>query len=154
MASTDRRVMLEAFETQCALILTASGYKTNAGSTVYFGEVPQLSPDDADVAIAITVGDDRVADETLGDPAVEITLRVPVLIHAVSRADLDDPHVANEQVLSDIKTAIEAATTWWPAAMKDMRRLSTRTLEREPGSTSVALQIGYEVLMNETWGSP
>lgn len=148
---SDRRDVIEWFLTRCQLITVANGFNTNAGNNAHLGEVPELGPDDGGQAIAIIIGDDVPSAQDFGPETVE--LQLPIDIQALTIADLDDPHLAIEDLVADIKTTIEADVAQ-PAPIKDLDRGSTSVLEREEGSTVVGLSVAYTVTMFETWGAP
>ncbi len=152
MAST-RQDILEAFRTRLQLITIANDYDTDAGNAVYLGELVSLGPDDADQAIAIDVQEDVIV-QTMG-PVPEMQIRLALDIQALSRAALAQPWIAVEEVVGDIKKAIELTSeTWLGALAQELTRGPTQTLEREEGSTVVGAAVGYEVLYTETWGAP
>ena len=120
---------------------------------MFLGEFVTLGPNDADVVIAIEVGDDDPTQEMGPTPRVQI--RLPIDMQGIARADLDEPWIIVEQVISDIKKAIElTSATWLGDLVQELSRGPTRTLEREEGSTFVGAVVGYEVLMYEDWGAP
>ena len=148
-----RQQILEAVRDRLELILVASGYYTNAGQNVFLGELVTFGPDDADQAIAIDVQEDEVT-QSLG-PIPELSIRLPLDIQALAVATLAQPWIAVEQVLGDIKKAIETSSATWLGTLgAELIRGSTQTLEREEGSTSVGAVIRYEILYTETWGAP
>lgn len=148
-----RRLILEAFRDRLAVILTSGGFLTDAGQTIFLGEQVTLGPDDG-AAIAL-VAEEDVPNESQGlgsGGAVEINL--PVSVHALVPADIDTPLLAIENVIDDIKTAVELADRSLGSLVGGLRRGSTRPLEREEGSTVVGAAIEYTMVYSETWGDP
>lgn len=125
-------------------------FATDAGENVFVNETPALGPDDPAMAIAVVIGEDSVS--RTGEHAV---IELPMEIHALARADLDEPWKASEAVLADIKRAMELADRSFGNRLRPrMERGSTRTLEREEGSTTVGVGITYLFPYIEQWGAP
>ena len=156
MASS-RRLILEELRRRLLLIQIDNGFATDAGSFVFLGETVQLSPDDTTQAIAIDVQEDQVGELGLGDrltPAAErFPVRLPVAVQAVAHASLAAPWITVEDVIADIKMAVEIADPW-PEPVAEVTRGNTVPLEREEGSTFVGCEVVYEFLYEEVWGSP
>jgi hypothetical protein len=76
-------------------------------------------------------------------------------VAALAKADLDDPYLAVEAVLGDIKRAIELEDRSL-GGLVDQRfeRGRTRPFEREEGSTAVGVIVPYIVPYYESWGAP
>lgn len=145
-----RQAILEALRDRLEAITTANGFRTNAGQTVCLGETPALGPDDATVAIAIVVGDDEPRFQ-----GEHVFVSLPIGVQALAQADLDDPYLAIEAVLGDIKEAVELEDrTLGGLVPRSIDRGSTRTLEREPGSTTVGVELEYSAPYTEVWGAP
>ena len=148
-----RQLILEEVRRRLRTIVQGEGdpaFQTSAGKHVYLGELPVLGPDDADTAICITVGD-----ETPSFQGENVASELPVEIHALSRADLDEPWIAVEEVLADIKRAMEVDRTLGGLVkQKQFSRGQARTMEREAGSTVVGATILYFVPIVERWGRP
>lgn len=145
-----RQLILEAIRTRLEAIQIDDGFQTNAGSQLFMGEAPTLGEDDPDVAIAIVVGDDNPSYQ-----GEQTMLAMPVMVQAIAKADLDDPYVAAEAVLADIKKAVELADrTLDGLVRRQIQRGATRTLPREPGSTTVGIGITYVAPYTELWGTP
>lgn len=145
-----RRAILEAVRTRLQAIRQVDGYATDAGAHVFLNEAPVFGPDDAAVAIAILVGED--------DPVFQgehLLIRLPVEIQAIARADLDEPWLAVEDVLGDIKAAMELEDrTLGRLVKRQIERGRTTTLDREPGSEYVGAAIVYVAPYAERWGHP
>lgn len=150
MATSRRQQVIEAIRSRLEVIAIADGFNTDAGAKIFLEEAPPLGPDDPDVAIAIVIGDDN---PTLHGEHVFGTL--PIEIQALAKADLDEPWLAVEGVLQDIKRAIELEDRSLGRLLRSrLERKPTRTLPREAGSTSVGVSITYEAPIAEKWGEP
>jgi hypothetical protein len=154
---SQRQLILEEFRRRLQQISVANGFDTDAGAQVFLGEIPAFGPDDPDTAVAIEVGDDTPAVQALGDrltpSAEEFAIRLPANLQALASADLDAPYIAREQVISDLKRAIETGDAW-PDSVGEVSRGQTRSLDRDEGSTAVGAEVEYSVLYVETWGTP
>ena len=152
MAST-RQLIVEAFRDRLELILIASGYDTDAGQDVFLGESVTFGPDDADQGIAIDVQEDDVS-QSMG-PIPELSIRLPLDIQALAKATIAQPWVAVEEILGDIKKAVETGSATWVGTLGgELTRGTTQTLERTEGANAVGAAITYEILYTETWGAP
>ena len=148
--ATKRRLILEGFKARLEAIQRADGFTTDAGATVFLNEAPALGPDDPDVAIVILVGVDIQTYQ-----GEHIMLQLPLRIQAIAKADLDEPWLAVEDVLGDIKTAVELEDrTLGGLVKRQIERRETETLERESGSAYVGAGITYLVPYTERWGHP
>lgn len=150
MAKSKRQQLFEAVRTQLRTIKIVDGFDTDAGRTVYLGELVNLGPDDPASAIAIVVGDDQVTEQSFGPATLEILL--PFSVVGLARADLSEPWIAAEQTISDVKKVLE--TDWYVGLVQELSRGPTRTLEREEGSDSIGIGVEYVALIHEDWGSP
>lgn len=158
--------IIEAIQTRLAYITVAHGYHTDAGEHIFKGEAPTFGPDDPPAALAIVVGADTVVQQkgsrTITDVPIEIQACVPV--------DLTDPLLAVEDIIADIRQAIEVEGNN-PAPLapgdasidrsldalctpKGFRRGSTRPIAREPGATYGGAACEYIAQIDETWGRP
>lgn len=150
MAASKRREIIEAIVARLEAITTAGGFNTDAGALVFLNEAPALGEDDPDEAIAVMVGEDEV-----GFQGEHMMINLPIDVQAIAKASIDDPYLAAEAVLQDVKTAMELADrTLGGLVKRQFLRRSTRTLEREPGSTYVGVVITYVVPYTEQWGRP
>jgi hypothetical protein len=148
--STRRRLILEAIKTRLEAIRVAAGFETDAGEAVYLNEAPAMGPDDPAVAIAILVGDDQTTWQGLC-----ALLRLPIEIQAIAKADLDSPWLAVEDVLGDIKQAVELDDRTLGGLLAPyLERGATATLKREPGSEYVGATIVYFAPYKERFGHP
>ena len=157
MATSRRRRILEAFRTRLEEIRTNNGFLTDAGRTIFLGERVTLGPDDPDTALAIVAEEDsrNPPSQGLGSgalAAVEITL--PVSIHALAKADLDEPLLAQEDVIDDIERAIELTDRTIGGLVGGLTQLSVIPLDREEGTTVVGAAVVYSVLYSKKWGDP
>lgn len=146
---TTRQAILEELRLRVRTIAIANGFTTDAGGKVFLGEAPQLGEDDPDQAIALVVEDDDVKDSGF------LYVTLPVAVQALAKADLNEPWLAIEAILGDVKRAIELADRTLGGLLKhDLVRGPTRTLSREPGSTTVGVAITYRCQYLEGWGTP
>lgn len=155
MASSTRRLILEAFRDRVAQIHKFNGYNTDAGKTVFLGEAPILGPDDPDTAIALVVGEDELGEQGVfgsGEGAtIEINLTIGV--QALAKADIDAPLLAIEDIIQDIKEAVELNDRTL-GGLVSMSRGETVPLDREEGSLIVGTSVSYRLLYAEEWGAP
>lgn len=154
--SSKRQQILEQILTRLEAIRKDDGFQTDAGDTVLLGESPLFGEDDPDVVIAVIVIDDAPAFQ--GEKiATELPIEIQALANAfgVQGIDVTQQYVAAEAVLSDIKTAIELEDRRLGGLIpNDFKRGRTRTLRREPGSTTVGVGITYLIPYTEKWGAP
>jgi hypothetical protein len=147
-----RQAILMQLLARVTAIQVANGFSTDAGLAVLFGETPMLGPDDPSAAIAVIVGDDQSPDPyaNLGD---DVLTQVPVDIQAIARADVDQPWQTVEAIIADIKRAVETGDrTLGGLLTRNLQRGRTRTLNREPGATSIGASVQYAPIYLETWG--
>lgn len=152
MAATPsrRRLILEALLARLQVIEVANDYATDAGQHVYLGVTPALGIDDEDVAIALVVGDEEPRYQ-----GVSLLIALPVEIQALAKADLDEPWVAVEDVIADIKRAVELEDrTLGGLVKRQIERGSVTTLERPDGGTTVGASVTYLCPYAENWGAP
>lgn len=154
MSDPTRQQILEAVRTRLLAIRTNNGFRTDGGREVFLNETPMLGPDDPDVAIAIVTDDDEV--NWQGE---QVVIALPIGIQALAKADMlsGEPWIAVEQVIGDIKQAVELADRTFGGLFPhphQFDRGQTRTLEREAGSAVVGASITYRALYKEVWGSP
>lgn len=147
---TKRRAILEVVLARLQAIQTADGFATNAGSTVFLNDTPVLGDDDPNVAIAILVDEDAP-----GFRGENVHVALPINIQAHAKADLDEPWIAAEDVLGDIKKAMELADrTLGGLLASRLDRGPTRTVPRVEGMTTVGVSVGYTLPYSERWGQP
>lgn len=143
---TRRQAILEALVARVQAIAVSHGFNTDAGLTVFLGDAPQLGPDDPPAAIAVVPRETR--------PQSERMEMLPIEIQALAKADLEQPYLAAEAILSDIVTAVELEDRTLGGLVKFMEIGPTRLLPREPGSTTVGTAILYELMYVRVYGTP
>ncbi len=149
MAPTQRRRILEAFIARLEVILVERGFATDVGQKIFIGEIPQLGPSDPDAAIAIIVG------EQPGNLGLNVFTQLPYEILAIAKADLDRAWLTVEDVIGDVKRAIELEDrTLGGLVLEQLSRGSVKTIPREPGSTTIGASITYLADFKEGWGTP
>jgi len=129
------------------LISMPSGYNTNAGALVFFGETPTLGPSDPEQALALVVRGDLV-----GYQGANVVTTLPIEVQALAKIDTG-PTVIVEQIIDDIKRAIESDHSLGGLLLpRGLIRGITVPLEREPGSQFVGASVGYNMMFAEKWG--
>ena len=165
MSNSRRYELVAALRTRLAYITIDHGYRTDAGEHIFMGEAPRFGPDDPPAALAISVGATS-NEQTSGsfityDLTIEIQAQVPV--------DLAEPLLAMEDMIADIRTAVEVeghnpAPNTGDASVdrsmdalatpKGFRRGSTRPLMRPDGSGYAGMSCEYVASFQEKWGEP
>lgn len=149
-AITRRQAILETFRERLQVVRKVDGFQTDAGDHVFLGAAPELGEGDPDEAFAVVVLDDEV--RYTGE---HLAVLLPVGIAAVAKADCDEPWLAIEALLWDIKQAIETDDRSFSGLLAErFERGPTQTLPREPGSTTVGVMVTYRAPYNEVWGHP
>jgi len=97
-----RQLALTDLVNRLSFIQVAKGYNTDAGLHIFLGEVPRFGPNDPPAALAVVVGDD--SPETTGGTT---RTRVPFEVQAIVPADMTAPTLAIEEIVADIKEAVE-----------------------------------------------
>lgn len=145
---TRRLQILSSLAARVAVITVANGYPTDAGLRIYIGAAPELAEGDPPDAIAIVPRDDAPS-----EPNYQ-WVRLPVEIQALGKAAADS-YIALEVLIGAIKVAIELEDRTLGSLLTGfMLRGPTRTLEREPGSTTIGLAVTYFCSYVEPWGDP
>jgi len=145
-----RQLILAALLERIGAIRKANGYNSEAGRQVFLGESPVLGQDDPESAIAIVLGDDAVP--YVGE---NVTVKLVIEFQAHTKADINAPWLAVEALLADIKRAIELEDrTLGKLLPNKIERGPSRTLPREPGSTTVGASVTYIATYLERWGQP
>ncbi|HMJ88146.1 MAG TPA: hypothetical protein VK504_33445 [Vicinamibacterales bacterium] len=145
-----RQQIVEVFRTRLQAIRLISGFETDAGALVLLGETPELGTDDPDQVIAIVVDDELPSHQ-----GENVASMLPIVIAALAKADLDEPWLAVEAVLGDIKKAVELEDrTLGGLVPARIQRGPTRTMTREAGSVTVGVAIEYRAPLVERWGNP
>lgn len=149
--TTPRRLaIIQAMVARLEEISVANGYRTNVGADVRIGEAPHFGPDDPDEAIALVIGEDRVMYQ-----GANLFIELPMEVHALARADIDDPWAAVEAAIADVKEAVELDDrTLGGLVPRMIERGSTRPYAREEGSLAVGAVIPYIAPYKEAWGKP
>jgi len=145
-----RQDIIDELKDRLDNITVANGYQTDAGALVLVGQAPALSETDPQQALALIIGADSV-----GYQGEDKQISLPVTVHALVRADLDDPAAAAEAVIADIKKAIEQDHNL--GGLLKARGLvcgTTTSAMREQGSEYVGGTVSYELLFAEKWGAP
>ena len=149
VAKTFREDVISTFAERLAEIQTANGFFTDAGLQLFIDEVPTLGPDDPPVAIAIGIGEDRVP----YNQNEKILVQLPIDVSAIVRVDVVDGWRQREWILADIKKALETPERTLGGLIPDrMRRTSTKSMRREPGSTVMGASVTYTFDYGEPWG--
>lgn len=145
-----RQVILVEFLARVSEIKQSNGFQTDAGFTPFLGEGVVLGESDPEVAVSIVVRDDLP-----GKTMENIFIMLPIEVQAIAKADINQPWLAVEALIADIKQAIELPdrTLGLPIS-KGLSRGSTRTLAREAGAATVGAAVTYVVPYVEAWGAP
>lgn len=159
--TSKRQVALADLLGRLAYITKANGYNTDAGASISPGEAPHFGPDDPPAALAVFVADDSpsIAGGTVRtDVTIEVWATVP--------AGLGSPLIAVEEIIADIRVAVEVekdgavdrslgVVNGSPATLPTgLRRGATRPLRREPGSEFVGASVEYVATFETRWGTP
>ena len=146
---TRRVLILQRLGALAALIQTANGYDTDTGLRVYLGAAPELGDADPDYAIAIVPGDEAATEDG------RISNVLPIAIQAIGKSSAADAWINLELLLGDIKRALELEDRTLGSILKGvMKRGPTRSLERDPGSTTIGIEIFYFCPYVDEWGNP
>ncbi len=133
----------------CCSVLVERGFATDVGQRVYLGEAPQLGPDDPDAAVALLLG------EQPGDLGLNVFTEIPLECQAHAKADLDAAWLTVENVIGDIKRAVELADrSLGGLVLQQLRRGPVKAIQREPGSTTIGASVTYLAQFKEAWGAP
>lgn len=144
-----RQLILAALLTRAGSITVENGYATDAGARVFLGEEVQLGEDDPPSAIALVV-QDSVPTQSTG----YIDEPLDVEVQALVRADLEQPHIAAEVLLADIKHAFETGDRTLGSLLKGEMTLGpTRVVPRQPGALTVGVGVTYRTRFLRQWGS-
>lgn len=148
--SSRRQQILEAIAERLEAIAIDDGYDTDAGAAVHMGQIVELAQNDPDAVISIVMGDENAKFN-----GGKLIVDLPIEIHAIAKADLDQPYITIEQLLSDAKRAVELEDRTLGGVLPGhLQRLAVRTLPREPGSTTVGVALIYSATYGEQWGTP
>lgn len=145
-----RDQLLAAVVARLRAIRRRAGFATDVGEAVFRGVLPILGPDDPDTAVAVVVGED-----TPRFQGEQLLIRLPLHLAVVAKADLDEPWESVELVLTDVKRAMELADRTVGGLVRGgLERGQTRTLDREPGTTTTGVVVTYIAPYLERWGQP
>lgn len=149
-----RKRIIKAVFDRLKTIKRSAGFATDAGYCVVIGDIA-LGEDDADCGIALVPGETGpLGDRTLGKVTEVLPLQISALARAFSWADYEHAWMVVEDVLADIKQAIETEDrTLGGLVPGDLRRGVTVTLEREEGSHTLGVAITYEAPYSTAWGA-
>lgn len=146
---SNREQILERLLELVSGIEQSAGFHTDAGHAVALGERVDLGEQDPDVGIAIVLEPDEVINQHVG-----IRILLTAEIQALAKVDINEPYLAIERVLADIKRAIEIEDRKLGILTEPITRGSTRTITREPGSTTAGVGVSYRISYPEVWGNP
>jgi hypothetical protein len=150
MTTPNRQLIIEALRDRLKVIEVANGFTTDAGRALFLGETPELGEGDPDAAIAMVIREDDVRYQ-----GMNLMIGLPVSIQALVKVSLDQPYLLIEALLGDIKRAVELEDrTLGGLVKRQIQRGVTRTMEREPGSTTAGVSILYVCPYTEVFGDP
>jgi hypothetical protein len=163
-----RQGALADLAARLAFIQKDKGYNTDAGLKIFKGEWPRAGKDDAPAALVISVGDD--APSTTGGSTRSET---PIEVWAIVPVGTKDPLDAIEEIIADIKEAVEGSNDdenvspsrdrFFAVVVegqligtlpKGVRRGITRGMRRPDGSDYVGACVEYLAAFEEAWGHP
>jgi hypothetical protein len=145
-----RQNILTEFVTRLSGISLLGGYQTDAGALVFVGQTPALSEADPEQALALVVGSDAV-----GYQGENVLTQLSIVVHAILRADVDEPTLASEAVIADIKKAVEIDRDLGGILTpRGLERGTTTAALRSQGSEYVAATVEYRCRFVERWGQP
>jgi hypothetical protein len=161
LPTSKRKAALLELKGRLGYIQVAKGFNTDAGLHIFVGEWPRLGPDDAREVLAIAVGD-----ETIEVTDSRIISKLPVEVWALVPGETENPQLAIEDIITDIKQAVEVeenptqtrALGMMEAGVpigttpKGLSRGVTRSLRRSEGSSFVGAAVEYELTFEESWG--
>ena len=149
MTST-RQSALAVLQARLSQIRISNGYNTDAGARLFIGEQPVLGPSDPLASLAIVVRGDEP-----GHQGENVVVKLPVGIQAIVRADAEDPWKTIEEIIEDIKRAVEIDHDLGRLLiLRGLGRGETQPLDRESGGTFVGAEVEYRLTFIEGWGTP
>lgn len=161
LQTSKRQAALVDLVTRLEFITKAKGYNTDAGEHIFLGEAPTFGEDDPPEALAVLVGEDS----PLTSGGV-IRTRTPIEIWAVVPAGIEQPLLAVEAIIADIKEAVEIEADGsvdrflgtvdddgrpYGTLPKGLERGSIKSLRRQEGSTFVGAAVEYIAHFEEHW---
>lgn len=151
MAGTSKRqLVLEAFKRRLEAIKDADGFFTNAGDYVSLWERKVFGTADPDEWLVVIPGEDSI-----GMQQVKVVSNLQVVIGLGVKATLEEPWARIEQLLMDVKKAMELEDRTLGGLLTNrLQRGSTQPFVREPGSKRLAASIVYIAPIAEVWGEP
>lgn len=156
MGDSRRLRILEALKGRLEAITVGNGFHSDAGARLYFGELPKLGPHDPPAVLAMIPKEDVV-----GAALNNIPITLPVDIFALLKPDVDEPWVTVEELLADIKTAVELEDRTLGGLLTGGRdnpgglvRGTTEVFPRQSGAEVVGASITYGCPYAEAWGFP
>lgn len=146
-----RHRALEVIATRLRSIAVANGFRTDAGAAVFLGHDVTLGPGDSSASIAVAVAQDEVIHQ-----GENVGTVIPVEIYAFVKAATTDPLLSLEEVIGDVKRAIEQPDRTLDGTLvtRGLERASVRPYEREEGSEFVGAIVTYRMTLAEGWGNP
>lgn len=155
MADSIRKRILAEVKARLEQVTTELGFNTDAGKFIFLNVRPNLGPDNPDAVIAIVPQDESpvlLTAQTIGGDW-------PIEVIAIANAseNRDEPWLIVEDVLADIRRAIELEDRTFGGALVspfDMEVGIARTFGRESASESVAVSQTYTFRTQRVWGHP
>lgn len=145
-----RREAITEFKNRLQTIRTANGFHTDAGAVIAVGEAYQLGPDDPNVALSMVILDEVIL-PARGD--LKISMHLPIEVIVLVKPDLDDVIGSIEDVIEDVKRAVERGDRQFDGRLDNtLRRGSIRTLPRESGASTCGATIPYTLPLSEAYG--
>lgn len=154
MAATRRRNLLAAITARLEAITIDGGFETDAGREIFLGQDADLGDNDPDAVLAVSFGEERPTSSQ-----VKLCYDLPISIKAVVKANLDDPWMTIEDMIGDIKKAMELEDRTLGGlvnrnANHGILRGPVTALQRETGSSTVGAEVQYIAPLVEPWGAP
>lgn len=131
-------------------------FSTDAGKNVFVGEVVSLGHHDPETAIAIVIGDSTETHRGLSDVVEGNSVVAIQAIVKAAPADRADPFLMAEDVIADIKRAVELedrSLDGW-CLSTGFARAAIRPARRMEGSEYVGAAVEYALAVEERWGHP
>jgi len=145
-----RRRIADALQARLTAITQANGFVTDAGLELSLGFIPDLGPDDRPSALCLLFEDD-----TLTYSGEKKAIQLPIEVCAVASTALDNPLATLEDLRGDVLRAIELPDRSFGGLLApDLRYETTRSYERRPGDTYIAIGVRFLARYNERWGAP
>lgn len=152
MSDSKRLQFLRAVKALLSTIRTNADFNTDAGANVFMGETVKLGPSDPTSCLSISVLDDDPQNQHVNVASV-----MAIEVQAHVKADLNEPILIVEQVIADIKVALEQEDRSLGGIVQKgsgLQRGGTRIIERPEGSEFMGAGIVYRGLLVEKWGNP